>query len=195
MSPRAVRVSMTLYRALLRVYPAEHRREYGEAMAQTFRDMASAAYERRGAPGLFELWIETAVDTGLSAAAEHRAGGIMSRRSLIVLGMTLVFSAVTGYINATATEVLPPMTCLLLFSFLAGLMQPKGAWRWGLLIGSSIMISTFVGLAIRFKFADPPTHNPITLLVLVIPALAAAYGGSLASHMASAGQSEQPRRA
>ena len=109
----------------------------------------------------------------------------MSKKSVIVLCLALAFSILTGYINVTATEVLPPMVCILLFSFVTGLMQPKGAWRWALLIGLSIPLSTFIGLAVNFNFPDTPPRYPITLAVLIVPALVAAYGGSLSNHLFS----------
>jgi len=101
----------------------------------------------------------------------------MSRKSLLVLGFVLLAAVFTGLINLNSDEVLPPMVCLLTFSFVAGLLQPKGAWRWAVVIGLSICLSYFIGFAIRYRVIDPP-HQPITLVVLVIPALIAAYGGA-----------------
>jgi len=82
--------------------------------------------------------------------------------------------------------------CILLFSFLSGLIQPRWAWRWAVLIGLSIPISTFVGLAINFNFVDPPPRYPITTAVLVIPALIAAYGGALANRLIHSAQRPSP---
>ncbi|MCC6904621.1 MAG: hypothetical protein IT326_02185 [Anaerolineae bacterium] len=102
----------------------------------------------------------------------------MSRKSRFVLILALVFAGITGVLNVNTTEVIVPMSCLLIFSFVCGLVQPKGAWRWGILIGLSIMISTFVGLAVNFQFPEPPPRFPITAIVLVIPALIGAYTGA-----------------
>ena len=108
----------------------------------------------------------------------------MSRKSLGVLALALIFAVLTGYVNLTASEVQAPMGCILLFSFLCGFLQPIAAWRWGVLIGLSIMLSTFVGLAINYPMIDVP-HFPITLAVLVIPGLIAAYGGVLVRYSVS----------
>jgi hypothetical protein len=113
----------------------------------------------------------------------------MSTKSLVTLVLTVVFSIFTGYVNVTATEVQAPMACILLFSFLSGLIQPKAAWRWALLIGLSIPVSTFVGLAVNYQFVDPPPHYPIFLIVLVIPALIAVYSSSLLKHIVIGTQS------
>lgn len=186
-----VRASVALYRALLRLYPADHRRSYGAEMVRTFRDMALAAYARRGIVALLWLWTALLADTLTNATFEHvealRGKPLMSRQSLIVLSLALVFSLLTGYVNVTATEVQAPLLCILLFSGLTGLLQPKGAWRWAALIGLSIPASTFVGLAINFHFVDAPPRYPITLVVLVIPALIAAYLGVLLNHILTHG--------
>ena len=100
--------------------------------------------------------------------------------------LTLALSALTGYVNVTASEVQAPMLCILLFSFVTGLLQPRGAWRWAALIGLSIPASTFIGLAINFPFVDAPPRFPITLAVLVIPALIAAYLGVLSRRLLTA---------
>jgi hypothetical protein len=102
----------------------------------------------------------------------------MSRRSWFALVLALVLASITGVLNVNTTEVIVPMSCLLIFSFVCGLVQPKGAWRWGVLIGLSIMISTFVGLAVNFQFPEPPPRFPITAIVLVIPALMGTCAGA-----------------
>ena len=38
--PRVLSISDRIYRMLLVVYPAEHRREYGSLMAQAFCDLS-----------------------------------------------------------------------------------------------------------------------------------------------------------
>lgn len=48
-------VSVRIFRLLLRTYPASFRREYGDEMTSVFRDMAEAAWRRRGTAGL--LWL------------------------------------------------------------------------------------------------------------------------------------------
>lgn len=59
------------YRALLRVYPAAHQREYGPCMAQLFRDLCRDAVQRDGALGLIWLWARTLFDTAHTALIEH----------------------------------------------------------------------------------------------------------------------------
>ncbi len=110
----------------------------------------------------------------------------MSRRSGLTLALVLVLSVITaGAINVMASENLPVLICLLLFPFVAGLMQPRAAWRWGLLVGLSVMLSQFTALAINYRVVDAPRY-PLTLAVLALPALAAAYAGALLGRLLSA---------
>ena len=104
----------------------------------------------------------------------------MTRRGWLAVGMAVAFGALLGYVNVNSQEVQLPMFCLLLFSFTLGALQPKAAWRWGVLMGLSLPISYFVAFAVNYRAIDPPRY-PITLAVLVIPGLVAAYGGALVS--------------
>ena len=104
----------------------------------------------------------------------------MTRRGWLVTGLAILFAALLGYIDVNSQEVQLPMFCLLLFSFTLGAFQPKAAWRWGLLMGLSLPLAYFAAFAINYRAVDAP-RTPITLVVLVIPGLVAAYGGALAS--------------
>ncbi len=106
----------------------------------------------------------------------------MTRKSWLTLGLALAFGGLLGYIDVNSQEVQLPMFCLLLFSFTLGVMQPKAAWRWGVLMGLSLPTAYFVALALNYRAVDTPRY-PITLVVLVIPALVAAYGGALAQRL------------
>ena len=68
-------LSEKLYRALLFAYPREHRREYGELMAQLFRDRM-----RRdgGGLGILRVWLAMIVDLVTSALKEHSNGESMT---------------------------------------------------------------------------------------------------------------------
>ena len=51
-----------LYGWLLRAFPVEFRGDFGEAMAEDFRDQREEAYEARGTSGVARLWVRTVVD-------------------------------------------------------------------------------------------------------------------------------------
>src|SRR5260221_11080808 len=98
------------------------------------------------------------------------------------MGLALAFGALLGYIDINSSEVQLPLVCLLLFSFTLGVCQPRGAWRWGVVMGLSLPIAYFVAFAGNYRVVDVPRY-PITLAVLVIPALIAAYGGAFATRV------------
>ena len=106
----------------------------------------------------------------------------MTRKGWLTVGLALAFGVLLGYIDINSKEVQLPMVCLLLFSFTLGVAQPKAAWRWGVLMGLSLPMSYFVAFAAKYPVVDAPRY-PITLVVLVIPALVAAYVGAFANQM------------
>jgi len=157
-------------------------------MTQTFNDLCRATAKQETLMAFVDLWLRVLIDVASSASNEYivemRRKLQMSRTGIITLVLVIIFSILTGYINLNANEVQAPMACILLFSFLAGMFQPKAAWRWSVLIGLSIPLSYFIGFAVKYKVVDPP-HYPITLIVLVIPALIATYIGVLAKRLIS----------
>ncbi len=112
----------------------------------------------------------------------------MTRKDGLALELTLLFGALLGYIDLNSSEVFLPMACLLLFAFTLGAFQPKAAWRWGLLIGLSVPAAYGVASLTQLPPSDAPAQ-PLTLVVLVIPALSAAYAGVLANHLSQAASS------
>jgi hypothetical protein len=73
--PRASRllaVSERVYHALLVLYPADFRRDYGQHMMQVFRDVCRDTYRQRGAAGLVTWWAEALFDLLQTALAERR---------------------------------------------------------------------------------------------------------------------------
>jgi eukaryotic-like serine/threonine-protein kinase len=69
--PRKLLFSERLYRTLLLLYPADHRRDYGPLMVQLFRDMGRDALEMGGVFGLVKLWLRTIPDIATTTIDEH----------------------------------------------------------------------------------------------------------------------------
>jgi vacuolar-type H+-ATPase subunit I/STV1 len=177
-----LRLSGQVYRLLLWLYPADFRRAYGRLMLQLFGDTCRDAYSRGGATALGKLWLHTRKDTLVTGFNERleviQKESHMSRRSLLMGIFALILCAVVGYINVHTDETGIVVVCMLIMAFVLGLIQPKAAWRWGLLVGLSIPASYFIGFALNTRMVDPPRY-PITLAVLVLPALVSAYSGAL----------------
>ena len=89
--------SERVYRWLLVVYPREHRREYGELMAQLFRDRMRR--DGGGFGGLL-VWMQMIFDLVGAAFKEHKEGADMKKR--IWIGAVLVVLLLTGVVGASA---------------------------------------------------------------------------------------------
>lgn len=75
--PLVVSLSVSVYRGLLRTYPRRFRQEYGEAMAQVFRDLCL----QPGEAGLAGVWGHTLLDYAMSLVFEHMDRGVEMTRS------------------------------------------------------------------------------------------------------------------
>jgi len=61
-TPRIVALSIALYRLLLHLYPAPHRRQFGTPMDSAVEDRCRLVYRRGGVPGLLRWWACLLVD-------------------------------------------------------------------------------------------------------------------------------------
>lgn len=78
-----LRISERAYRALLKLYPPDYRREYGDLMAQAFRDLCRDALRLGGARGLVDLWLHTLADVALTATRERLEAKPVQRREVM----------------------------------------------------------------------------------------------------------------
>lgn len=68
---RGPRLSERVYGVLLRACPQEFRREYGDQMLQTFRDLCREERRKGGAGRLAKLWVRAILDLAGTAIAER----------------------------------------------------------------------------------------------------------------------------
>ncbi len=68
---KAVALSAKLYHRLLAAYPKTHRRKYGPAMAQLFRDQCRDAWSGGHGWGLIRLWLRVLPDLVKTSVLEH----------------------------------------------------------------------------------------------------------------------------
>ena len=79
--PRSFSVSWAVYERLLLAYPRAHRREYGPAMAQLFRDQCRDAWTDSQNWGLLKLWLRILPDLAATSILE-RLAGLKERKSM-----------------------------------------------------------------------------------------------------------------
>ncbi len=84
-----ISLSTRIYGALLILYPADYRLEYGALMVQVFRDVARDAYQSQGALGLAFWWCATLLDL-TRTVIEQRKKVTMSKSTLIHLSSILL---------------------------------------------------------------------------------------------------------
>jgi hypothetical protein len=94
-SSRSVERSVRIYRALIKVYPASFRDEYGDEMIHVFRDLATDAWLRRRRVGLLALWFRVIADLVRTVPKQHlsrcrtdEGGDAMTFRSLFTRRLT-----------------------------------------------------------------------------------------------------------
>jgi len=138
MSPTPVlALAERLYRALLNLYPAGYRREYGALMVQVFRDMSRDVYHRRGLVGLIGWWCATLFDLIRTVIEQRRevvcslpAAFLMNLLAMItkadseqrtafkltpvhsILGLSLLFVVLMTFSDGVRYELRPFVTPL-----------------------------------------------------------------------------------
>jgi hypothetical protein len=87
--------STAVYRALLMLYPADYRREYGALMVQVFRDVARDKYAGGGVIAMALWWCSTLLDLTLTVIEQRKGRFGMSKATFIQLaGMFLMIGGV-----------------------------------------------------------------------------------------------------
>lgn len=111
--------SERIYRALLTLYPADYRLEYGALMAQVFRDVSRDAYHSRGAIGLLFWWCETLLDLTRTVIEQRRKAGIQ-------------MSVLTRFLRRSSGILLIAGGALMCFGILSELQPGWNYPLWGI---------------------------------------------------------------
>jgi len=170
-----LRLACGLYRGLLHAYPPEFRLRYGIEMNQVFRDQLRDTLSEQGIGGLLMFCTRTAWDLCTSIPRERFT--LRSLGGLLCLAAALGFALYATYIDRhNLDEVYPTLMVVLVGSFVLGLLRPRHAWRWAIIIGLGV---PFFGPlpALPARLASPGRWA--MLGVLLIPGLIGAYTGSI----------------
>jgi len=177
---RSMRISISVYRFLLHVYPPSHQQAYGPLMHQLFRDLCQDAYTKNGYFGLVRLWVQTLPDLVASLTAayleateevlmifNHRVSPVAWGKVALVVVPGILFG-ISRVINPLG---LPAVLSFLLVAILSAgvLVNQRRLPIWGL-FASGLFASwalqwitfLFPGELIRglFRINLPATNDP-----------------------------------
>ena len=107
----------------------------------------------------------------------------MTTTSRVLVVVAVLLGLFTGYVDLHNNEVQAPLLMLLLSTIVLGIIQPRKAWLWALLVGMWIPLGPVLALVvggINTNYPDP-LRTTISLLPVFIPAFMGAYFGAMLS--------------
>ena len=163
------------YRLLLLAYPADFRRQCGAEMRQVFRARARADRATQSLLGAIVFWKGILMDWISSAVRERMSSGGASTLAAFVCA--ICFGLFAAYVDFQNDEVQAPVLAVLAGSFIVAVIQPRGAWRWPLIVALCLPLSRTLGPMFGVYPKLPATPNNFATLLALIPAFIGAYLG------------------
>ncbi len=100
-----------------------------------------------------------------------------SRRNVICTVLAVALGLGIGWLDLHTTEVIVTILALLLAGLFLGLLQPRAAWRWAVLLAFGLHAMEVVGNLLRFRTSEPIRLDPRIVMVALAFALAGCYSG------------------
>ncbi len=178
-APKILELSDKIYRAFLRLYPESHRREFGEPMAQLFRDQCRDAWSAGHFAGLLRLWLRTLPDVGKTLVVEQIAAierNIIMKHFptlLLIAGLALAFLS----LSPMAVHSGPIFVLLTIASSLANLgkafvelLRPACEYGW-ILFRTFVLLFCYAMILpawahIKVKFGMPAGIDPLGFFIM-----------------------------
>jgi hypothetical protein len=91
----------------------------------------------------------------------------------------VALSLIIGWLDLHTTEVSVTIAALLLAGLLLGLLQPRAAWRWAVVLALGLPVMAAVGHMLQLGTAEPIRLDPRIALVALVFALIGCYSGVL----------------
>jgi hypothetical protein len=113
----------------------------------------------------------------------------VTRRSPHAMSLAVVLGLGTGWLDVHTTEVAVTILALLTAGLVLGLLQPRGAWRWAVLLALGLPVVAAAGQLLAIRTAEPIRLDPRIALVGLAFALAGCYAGVGIRHIARAARS------
>lgn len=185
--PKAVAVSEKIYRTLLRLYPEPHRREFGEQMAQLFRDQYRDAWATGRYTGLAKLWLRTLPDLGKTCVVEQisqiERNSVMKYlnsksmpTALLIIGLLLALLSFSRFVMPFhgVFMVLVLISSLAIFAkACVELIRPANEYPWVLVRTFILMflyafiLPAWAKLKMEAAGGPPTLHDPFGMSLIV----------------------------
>jgi hypothetical protein len=91
-----------------------------------------------------------------------------------------------GWLDLHTTEVIVTIVTLLATGFALGLLRPKAAWRWAVLIALGLPVMAALAKLSQIHTVEPVQLDPRVALLALAFALVGAYAGALLRRVAAA---------
>jgi hypothetical protein len=185
--PKIVAVSDKLYRRLLYLYPKRYRHEFGEPMAQLFRDQCRDAWKLGNHSGLLRLWLRTLPDLGKTCAVEQITSierNIMKYLNskntptlLLIAGLLLALLSFSSFAGMRAHNIFMLLAIASMLSIFAKacveFIRPASEYPWVLLRTFVLMflyaliLPAWARMKLLEAGAPPPGHDPFGMFLMV----------------------------
>lgn len=174
---RFVKLACCVYRLLLYAYPPGFRSQYGRSMVTLFRDRLRETVHRQHPPDLIHFAVDMLRDWLVTALHER----IISMNKTAFVASVFAFAAglYAAYVDFHATEELATLLVIVVPTFLLGILYGRLGWLWALIVAACLtgahIIAPYFGV-----FPRDGTHigNPLSLMILALPAAVSAYFGA-----------------
>ena len=120
------------------------------------------------------------LNTGYDVTAAQR-----SAHDLVCVVLATVSGLGIGWLDLHTTEVLATIVPLLTAGAVLGLLRPKAAWRWAVLIALGLPVMAAIGKLSGMRTVEPVQLDPRVTLVALAVALLGSYTGALVRRAAS----------
>ncbi len=101
------------------------------------------------------------------------------RSTVLCTALALAGGLIAGLIDFNTTEPQPAALLVLIFAGILGLIQPRDAWRWAIIVALGLPLAHLSLRQLGWQPRDPVSPGEYATLIALIPAFIGAYGGVL----------------
>lgn len=106
---------------------------------------------------------------------------------LLCIAIAVLGGFIAGAVDFRNDEPQAAVLVIVVFAGLLGLVQPKKAWRWAIIVGLGVPIVYLIATALGYQPKSVPEPGWYASLIALIPAFISTYSGVLLRKAISAG--------